>query len=203
MESRYWNNEVGIQRARGRLSTMRSKHLIAAFVVVTAVITFSSRSANGHAEPDLMASSLTDHPPIGALGFPLGTCAEIRAVVVGQHGGLEKESRGYLLEVISVNGHDLPSRPQVAFEKPSFIQAKVASDPFGLYEMKNGKKIGTLNESEIAELEKGYVGKEVHLLVYETGGYSGIPKGLPGNLASWQDHQFCFSTRLLIVAERP
>jgi hypothetical protein len=68
--------------------------------------------------------------------------------------------------------------------------------------MKMGKEAGELDSGQIAELQKGYVGREVRLAVYETGGYSGIPGNLPRDVGVWQDHRFGFSTWLVVLAER-
>ena len=48
-------------------------------------------------------------------------------------------------------------------------------------------------------LEKGYIGKEVSLLVYETGSYSGIPNKLPDDYLIWQDTGFEFRTFLSVL----
>ena len=44
-----------------------------------------------------------------------------------------------------------------------------------------GQKTGHLDSDQIAKLEQGYVGKQVRLMVYETGGFSGIPRAIPGD----------------------
>ena len=177
---------------------MSQKLVIFVAILLVACATLFQQSKGQQSENRLTAASLADHPPIGALRLPLETYCEISAVVAGQGGGAHKDSRGYLLEVTAVNGHDLRKPVRIEFEKPSFIHADLASDAFGLYELKNGKKTGSLNEAEIAALERGYIGRTASC-VFETGGYSGIPAGLPKDIVSWQDHGFTFRCSSLLL----
>ena len=108
-----------------------------------------------------------------------------------------------LLRVSEVDGRPLPQLPVMEFSVPSFVDVELANDNFDLYELKNWTRAGSLDSAQIEELQKGYVGKQVRLAVYETGGYSGIPDNLPHDVPSWQDHGFGFSTRLIVLAERP
>ena len=59
-----------------------------------------------------------------------------------------------------------------------------------------------MNSSQIAELEKGYDGKTVRLVVYEIGSFGGIPAKLPDDVPIWADSGYHFSTSLTVVAER-
>jgi hypothetical protein len=67
--------------------------------------------------------------------------------------------------------------------------------------MKNGKRAASLTAAEIAELEKGYVGRSFRLVAYEAGGFSGIPSKLPDDIPIWADVSFHFSTSLTILRE--
>lgn len=141
---------------------------------------------------------------IGALGIPLGTVAEIRAsVVAGSETGTKQHDGSYLLRVTEIDGRPIAVAPVLEFSVPSFVQVKLANDDFGLYELKTGTKAGELDSVEIKKLQKGYVGKQVRLVVYETGGYSGIPSNLPKDVMAWSDRGFGFSTSLVVLAERP
>lgn len=102
-----------------------------------------------------------------------------------------------------VAGRPIGKPFNIEFTVPALANVKLARDPFQLYELKTGNKIGRLDSNQIAELEKGYVGNEMRLAAYETGGYSGIPRDLPQDVPSWQDHSFAFSTSLVLLAERP
>ncbi|MFA7235978.1 MAG: hypothetical protein WC058_03855 [Phycisphaeraceae bacterium] len=175
--------------------------IIAVLLAATALLTACASEPHSSIVAPT-AKSLSEHPPIGELGLPLGTMAEIRATVVGE-GGASKTGRSYRLQVTEVNGQPLPQPVSLEFCKESFIPVDIASEPFALYEMKHGKETGSLNESQIAELEKEYVGRRMHLLVYETGGYSGVARNMPEDLAIWQDHAFAFSTQLVILGRKP
>lgn len=108
----------------------------------------------------------------------------------------------YLLRVTEVNGRPLALSPLMEFSVPSFVSVKLATDNFDLYEMKLGAKTGQLDSAQIEQLQKGYVGKQVRLAVYETGGYSGIPDNLPDDLPTWHDHSFSFKTWIVVLVER-
>ena len=149
----------------------------------------------------LTAAELTDRTVLGSLGLPLGTVANIRATLISGDELHEKGYSGkYLLRVNEVDGRTLPN-PQV-LEFSGFGSAHLARDPFELYEMKTGQKAGQLDSDQIRKLEKGHVGKEVRLAVYETGGFSGLPHSpLPPGALIWQDHAWAFSTWLIVLAE--
>lgn len=146
------------------------------------------------------ASAVSERPVIGLLGLPLGTVAEIRATVV--KGPYKVDQGRYLLRVTEVNGKPLAGSPVLRFGVPPGGRVTLPADRFELHELKAGRKVGQLEGAQIAEDEKGYVGKQVRLIAYETGGYSGIPDHLPDDVPVWQDTNFFFSTSLLVVAER-
>jgi hypothetical protein len=148
----------------------------------------------------LTAAALKNHHVVGTLGIPLGTVTEIRATIVsGDSKGYEDH---YRLRVTEVASHPLTRPMTIEFCVPSFVSVNLARDHFELYEMKTDKKTGRLEDDQIAELEKGYVGKPVRLTVYETGGFFGIPANLPSDIIPWQDRLFGFSTQLTVLAER-
>jgi hypothetical protein len=181
-----------------------SRRLLAV-TTVFALVQIGCSRASDHLDHDARptALSLSSQPAIGLLGIPLGTVTDVHATVVAQGGGREKAARSYRLRVTDVGSRRLSNPPTLDFEKYSFIDVNLAPDELALYRMKKGKETGTPNEAQVAELEKGYVGKQVHLIVFETGAYSGIPGGVPQDVPSWQDHGFSFSTSLVVLAERP
>ena len=142
-------------------------------------------------------------PPIGALGIPLGTVVDIRAVVVAGESLRMKQYQGeYLLRVTHVDGRALAEPRLCEFGVPAFLRKNLAHTPFELYEMKHGRRARELDDKEIARLERGYVGKEFKLTVYETGQFGGIPKNWPADVPLWADVGFGFSTSLVVLAER-
>jgi hypothetical protein len=94
----------------------------------------------------------------------------------------------------------LPAPQTFEFSLPGFVNVNLARNSLDLYEMKTGKKAGHLDPDQVSNLERGYVGKQVTLTVYETGGYSGVPKNLPAGVI-WQDRSFAFRTYLVVLAE--
>jgi hypothetical protein len=50
-----------------------------------------------------------------------------------------------------------------------------------------------------AELEKGYVGKTVTVIAYETGSFVGIPRNMPKGVRPWADVGFSFRKRLVVM----
>jgi hypothetical protein len=149
-------------------------------------------------------ASLNEHPVIGELGVPLGTIVEIRAIVIAGHKwGTKADDGKYLLRVTELDGRPLIPTPYMHFFVHGVASVNLANDDFALYELKKGQKAHQLDSKQIAELEKGYVGKQVRLVVYEAGEYSGMPRNLPPEIGMWQDHGFVFSTYLGVLAERP
>ena len=138
---------------------------------------------------------------IGQLGVPLGTIIQVDVVVVaGRSLRRSKDLDGeYLLKVTKVASNSVSNPPTCEFQTHSWAEVKLAPDEFSLYELKNGKKAGSLSESQIAELERGYVGHAYHLLVYEEGIYSGVPNDLPNDYPIWQDRPFGFHPHLIVL----
>lgn len=152
----------------------------------------------------LSLQDLHMRPIIGDLGVPLGTCADIEAVVVsGRDLSTKQDADSYLLRVTRVNGKALPEPALMRFDKSPFSDIKVAVDAFSLHEMKTGRKAARLTDQEIAELEKDYVGSTMHLIAYESGRFSGIPHNLPQDTPPWQDRIFGLSNKLDILEQLP
>lgn len=139
----------------------------------------------------------------GNLGFPLGTAVEIDAEVVS---GSSLRGKGfdslYLLKVTHADGKELDAPPLMQFSVPGYASVELANHAFSLYEMKHGARAKSLDSSQIAELEKGYVGKKVRLVVYEVGSFHGAPNHLPKDVPVWADVGFHFSTSLTVLKER-
>jgi len=139
---------------------------------------------------------------IGKLGCQLGNVVEIEGIIVAGSELKRKDLQSeYLIRVDKVDGKLLSSAPTMRFHVRSFHGVSLASDAFSLYKLKKGKKAGQLSDNDIRELEKGYVGKQVRLLVWEQGCFGGIPSNMPPGAIYWQDHGFSFQTQLLILKD--
>lgn len=115
----------------------------------------------------ITAEELNQRTVVGQLGLPLGTATEIDAEIVsGNSLRVKRYHSRYLLKVTHVAGNKRNKDITLEFYVPGFASVGIASDTFALYELKNDKKTERLNSEQIAELEKGYVGKSVRLVVY-------------------------------------
>jgi hypothetical protein len=168
-----------------------------------------SHLACAHAHPKestespLTAAALSQHPVVGRLGLALGTPTEIEAIVIAGSELRVKEYDGsYLLRVTKVDGRLLAEPPLMRFAVRGFAEVQLANDPFHLYELKMKGKAEQLSSEQIGKLEEGYVGKQVRVVAYEEGGYSGIPHHLPKDVPIWADRSFAFRTWLIVLAER-
>lgn len=161
-----------------------------------------SQETTKEKERPIHVAELNERPVIGRLGLPLGTVTEIQAQIIsGAALRRKRDSSSYLLKVTHVAGDKLENAPILRFSVPTF-RVKLANSNFDLYELKHGKKARSLDSAQIEKLEKGYVGKTVRLVVYEVGGFYGMPENLPKDIPGWQDVGFGFSTSLVALAER-
>jgi hypothetical protein len=148
----------------------------------------------------VQAAALNQILIIGTLGIPLGQAAVIEARIVS--GGETRKADTYLLRITSIDGVRLEKPLTMDFCVPGFADARLAHDVFRLYELRNGHKAGRLTSHQIEKLEKGYLGREVKLVVYESGRFRGMPAGLPEDAPVWQDTPFHFSTHLVVLKQR-
>jgi hypothetical protein len=172
-------------------------------VCVAVAIASSSYGQDQPTEAPITLKELNRRNVVGNLKLPLGTAVEIEAEVVS---GRSLRRKGYdslyLLKVTHVDGKELNAPPLMQFSSPGFASVELANHTFALYEMKHGTKAKSLDSTQIAELEKGYVGKKVRLVVCEVGSFHGIPNELPKDVPVWADFGFHFSTSLTILNER-
>lgn len=137
---------------------------------------------------------------IGRLGVPLGTVVEIEAVILDGDTLNTKAGAGtYLLKIEKVGGKNLIHPVISDFGVHPWDDIKLANDPFSLYKVITGAEAHSLKGDDIERFKKGYIGSRCRLLVYESGGFSGIPNGLPGDYMLWQDHGFGFETYLFVL----
>ena len=88
----------------------------------------------------------------------------------------------------------------LGFRIPSRVSVNLAPDHFSLYKLKNGQNAGSLGSDQIDKLERGYLGRNVKLMVFEEGEFTGVPNGLePEDM--WAGAGFHFSTHLTILKD--
>ncbi|MEX0718059.1 MAG: hypothetical protein WD066_15810 [Planctomycetaceae bacterium] len=179
---------------------------IAASSVLIAVIAYAVAPAQDAAKapPTIHARDLNRLTVTGELGVPLGTVVEVEAVVVAGAAFGAKGLPDYMLRVEKVDGAALKTPPVMPFGPflgvGEAAPGGLASSHFQLYRLKTGREARSLDQEQIAELEKDYVGRRVNVLVYESGRFVGIPQNLPERLIP-AGPRFHFSTSLVVVAE--
>ena len=174
-------------------------------LAVAAILAFDAVAYSQEAvkKRPIQFDELNERPVIGKLGVPLGTAIDIQAQIVSGEALRRKEHAvDYLLKVTHVAGAKLEKAPLLKFGVYGAGGAKIASNQFDLFELKKGKKTGRLDSVQIKELEKGYVGKTVRLLVCEYGSFNGVPNNLPKDFPSWAEPEFYFSTSLFVLGEK-
>jgi len=177
--------------------------LVFIFTCIALVLTNVSQGQDDSTDAPITLEELSRRTVVGNLGHPLGTAVEIEAELVAGHSlRMKAYDSLYLLNVTHVDGKELAAPQLMRFSVPGFVSVKLANHTFALYELKHGKKATSLDSAEIAELEKGFVGKKVRLVVYEAGGFNGIPETLPDDVPVWAHSRFRFSTALTVLAER-
>ncbi|WP_425396170.1 hypothetical protein [Aeoliella sp.] len=172
-------------------------------LVMVAVFCAPAIAQQEPAEKPITIDELKRRQVVGELGVPLGTAVEARAIVIsGRELGGKGDDSIYLLKVTHVDGKELEQPRLMEFSVPGFVNAEVANDWTALYEMRTGKKPRSVSSEQMAELEKGYVGKIVNLAVYEVGYYSGMPWELPRGAPIVQSRGFHFATYLRVLVDR-
>ena len=171
--------------------------LMAAMMVVISSTMFA-QNAGRNLEP-ITAESLNSRDVVGRLGLPLGHVMKIDATVMSGDATRVKRNAGmYLLNVVTVDGKELPKPVLIHFEVVPGSNAPLANDSDSLYELKIGQKVRGPRSADRKELEAGYVNSRVHLSVYETGCFNGIPE--KSNIGI-QGPSFSFQTRLCVIEQ--
>lgn len=174
------------------------------YLLAIGLLVFSGSllAQNETVETPITLEELHRRQVLGQLGLPLGTVATIDAVVTSGDETRAKVYQGrYLLTVTHVNGKPLEKPPVMRFvvDRLSYT-VNLPHDTKSLLAAKQNEGNPVANQKEI---EKEYVGKTHRLVVYEEGGYAGIPDNLPKGvpLAGAAGFGFRFSTSLTVLAE--
>ena len=143
---------------------------------------------------------------IGDPGLPLGTVAELTAVIVSAE-ELRPVTKGggeghYLLSVTHVDQRALKTPVVIEFSPHRMTEPPLVNNAFALHEFKKGRKTGQLNSVQIKELESGYVNRTVNIVAYESGEFRGMPRNLPKGMGIWQDMSYHFENSLVVLSLR-
>lgn len=121
---------------------------------------------------------------IGKLGVPLGEAVEIDAVLVSGRSEVPKAKSlysTYLLRVEKIGPRSL-SKPMLMFFA-SWGDVSLPAGPSDLIKEQEDREAGSWSEDKIHDLEKNYLGRRLHLWVFEEGRFDGYP---PTNLPKSQ-----------------
>jgi hypothetical protein len=154
------------------------------------------------AKSQISIATLQQADVIGRTGVPLGKVVVMEVTVVA---GDENSKRGagkYYLRVNVADGVKPAESPMMSFGGRVPGTMPLPGNTIELYRHKHNRDPDVdLDDQQIRELEKGYVGKTLKLLAYETGRFAGIPERLPKDYRPWQDHRFMFVTELVILGD--
>ena len=139
------------------------------------------------------------------LGIPLGTMSKLEVEVYDGDDLHWKAYVGdYLLKINSVNNKKITDTLILRFKDET---ETLANDQFSLYQLIYKKKVGSLSGTQIAKMEKRYVGKKFTVMAYETGQFNGTPDEYfdykpikPGIPHFFATHRFLFEHSLVIVS---
>jgi hypothetical protein len=168
------------------------------------VVLFVAVAISQDQKPKITIRQIAEADIIGDLGVPIGTCVDIQGKIIKDNSNTKDRGGRLFLEVAEVEGRKLPTPVVFDFRSHQFAtkNVKVASDHFELYELRTGKKTGSLSGEQIKQLEKGYVDSIVKLTVFETLGFRGIPNNLPKGVLIWQDVRYSLATTLIVMDQK-
>ena len=194
------------------LEMMKSSIITSALVHIMLLTTAMSQEL----PKEISIDTLNHVNIVGRIGVHLGKAVVVDVVVSNDDQSNSKAAQGhYFLEVKTVDGVPLKSKVFMRFEVrggntddddlfgggAGSGAFRIPTNSYELYRLKHGRQATELSSKDISELEKGFIGRQYRLLAYETGGYSGLPKGLPTHYPVWQDHGFAFSSYLMVLGE--
>lgn len=136
---------------------------------------------------------------IGKLGIPLGQAVEMEATIIsGSDTGLKMHGGNYLLKLQSVAGKSL-TKSLVMMFRGQGSTAPFPRNVFELHKQKLAKEADVISDELLKQLEKDYVGTKVRFLGYESGGFGGIPNGLPKGYRRSAGTGFGFQSELVVL----
>lgn len=199
---------------------MKSRGGLRIFFISLGFISWSNLSAAEENKP--VAVSLADINGgkvalVGLLSLPVGTVAEIEAIVAREEGGIVP-APGFFLEVVRVNGRELPTKIPMLFSVSEASNAKLATTPGGLKKLLqdlvtpgarqrvDGPEVTSdppMEKKEAEEYGKNYLGSRHKLIVYECATIAGTPAKIPADSENLRTFQpFAVRTYLEVLAER-
>jgi hypothetical protein len=172
----------------------KMRYLLAIIFILTCLLAKSQRQS--------LALDTTNYSPkislTSRLGIPFGTIAKLEAEIYDGANFRDKYYEDtYLLKINSVNGKLIKGMLLLQFTDET---KTLANEVFSLYRLIYKKEPPVLSGAQINKMEKGYIGKKVTLMAYETGGFVGMPVDYGKYRPLNQDTYFGFRHSLVVVS---
>lgn len=109
------------------------------------------------------------------LGHPFGTILKMNVEIIDGESLNDKVHRSdFLFKIKSVDGKRIHENYILEFSDET---GHFPNNDFKLYKYLYGKETGSLSGAEIDKMKKQYAGRTFDILAYETGEFTGIPRG--------------------------
>jgi len=169
------------------------KHFLTVLLILAGLVARSQAQPG----PDLTGGK-SETILITKLGIPFGTIAKLEAEIYDGGSLRMKAYEGaYLLKINYINEKKIKGAIVLPFTDET---GTLANDDFSLYKLIYKKKTDSLGEAQLNKMKEKYVGKKLRLMAYETGHFTGIPKGYFKYRPIRADVGFFFENYLVVVA---
>lgn len=163
---------------------------------------FLSVTITGHRSAtttDKQDDNKPDCPVNELLKHPLGTLLKMEIEIFDGNLTQRKEYQGaYLFKIKTVDNQQLADTLLMTFKDET---GKFPTNDFELYKYLYGRNIGSISSGQVDKMKKKYVGKVFHIVAYETGGFTGVPKGYFEYQPIRTDQEFHFQNYLVVVGD--
>jgi hypothetical protein len=141
---------------------------------------------------------------IGSLGEPLGTVVSIEVEMVsGRLVDKYKYPDRFMMRIIQISGRLVSEEvtlPYVFFSNAGWRNGPAAGS---LYALEQELRYRAPNAQRLAELEGVYERRRFELLVFETGGFGGLPReNLPDMIEAVPGERFRFYPSVVVLVEK-
>lgn len=132
------------------------------------------------------------------LKHPLGTLLKMEVEVFdGDLTKLREYQGAYLFKIKTVDNKQTADTLLMTFRDET---RKFPTNNFELYKYLYDKDTGSISSNQVNKMKKEYVGKIFNIVAYETGEFTGIPKGYFEYQEVKADKEFHFQNYLVVVA---
>jgi len=133
------------------------------------------------------------------LKHPLGTLLKMEVEVYDGDLTERKEYEGiYLFKINTVDNKQTTDTVLMEFRDET---GKFPANSFELYKYLYGKDAGSISSEQINKMKREYVGKVFSIVAYESGEFTGMPKGYSEYQGEKAGMGFHFQNYLVVVAD--